>query len=106
MAEITRFELTKEFLDHFKNGMERKDNEFLISSLTGANVVDICELLEEFSVDEAKYVLDLLGNELTAEVINNMEEDTRTGSCETPFRQASSKRVYSSKIGTTAQGGI
>ncbi|MDH5397293.1 MAG: magnesium transporter [Cyclobacteriaceae bacterium] len=78
MEEITQFELSKEFLDRFRQAVADKDQAFIASSLESVNTVDISALLEEFNADESKFVLSLLGNEITADVVSNLDEDTRT----------------------------
>lgn len=77
MDPITRFELSKEFLEQFKTAVEKEDSDFITKSLEGVNHADVSTLLEEFDSRESKYVLDLLGTEMTADVINELDEDTR-----------------------------
>ncbi|MDH5604686.1 MAG: CBS domain-containing protein, partial [Cyclobacteriaceae bacterium] len=72
-----QFELSKEFLERFRGAINNREDDFIIKSLEGIKIADISALLEEFESIESKYVLDLLGQEVTAEIINNLEEDTR-----------------------------
>ncbi len=78
MEALTKFELSKEFLDRLEDAISAKDEKFIVDSLQGVNVADIAALLEELVTVEAKYVLDLLGKEATVDVINFMDEDTRS----------------------------
>ncbi|MDH5602411.1 MAG: magnesium transporter [Cyclobacteriaceae bacterium] len=72
-----QFELSKEFLERFREAINSREEDFIKKSLEGIKIADISALLEEFESHETKYVLDLLGQEVTAEIINNLEEDTR-----------------------------
>lgn len=77
MENLVKFELSKEFLERFQIAIESQDVDFIKSSLEGVKTMDVSELLEEFDTEDAKFVLDLLGHEVTAEVINNLDEDDR-----------------------------
>ncbi len=71
------FELTKEFRDRFQEALDARDEAFISESLMGIKAADITELLYEFNSEESKYVLDLLSIELQAEIINDLDPDTR-----------------------------
>ena len=77
MEQLVQFDLTKEFLETFREAVEREDDAFIKESLESANPFDISELLEEFNADESKYVLGLLDKEVGAEVINDLDTDDR-----------------------------
>jgi magnesium transporter len=72
-----QFELTKEFLERFQQAVEAKEDSFIQTTLEGVNPVDISELLDEFDPEESKYVIDLLDSEVGADIIIELEEDTR-----------------------------
>jgi magnesium transporter len=74
---ITEFELTKEFRDRFQEALDAKDASFIRESLDGVKAADITALLYEFNSEESKYVMDLLSIELQAEIINDLDSDTR-----------------------------
>ena len=74
---MTQFELSKEFLERFREAVKQEDGDFIKSSLEGVKIADISALLEEFESVESKYVLDLLGPETKGDVISNLDEDTR-----------------------------
>lgn len=71
------FELTKEFRDRFQQALDARDEAFIRESLKGIKAADITVLLYEFNSEESKYVLDLLSIELQAEIINDLDPDTR-----------------------------
>jgi len=72
-----KFELSKEYLDLVVQAVEQQDNAFILETMEGVDPADISLLLEEATSDNTKYVLDLLQNEVGAEVIEELEEDTR-----------------------------
>ena len=76
MIQILQFELSKEFLERFRQAVEGQEDDFIQSSLDGVNPADITELLEEFDADDSKYVLDLLETEIAAGIISELDEDT------------------------------
>ena len=71
------FELTKEFRDRFQEALDARDAAFIRESLEGVKAADITSLLYEFNSEESKYVMDLLSIELQAEIINDLDSDTR-----------------------------
>lgn len=71
------FELTKEFRDRFQEALDARDATFIQSILEGVKAADITALLYEFNSQESKYVLDLLSIGLQAEIINDLDADTR-----------------------------
>lgn len=75
--ENLQFELTKEFLERFGQAVEAQEADFILSSLEGVKPADISELLEEFEYEDCKYVIDLLQPETSAEIISELDEDTR-----------------------------
>ncbi|MDZ4714607.1 MAG: magnesium transporter [Cytophagales bacterium] len=78
MREI-RFELTAEFRDRFQQALDERDDVFIRESLENVKPVDITELLYEFTPEESKYALDLLSIDIRAEIIKDLDPDTRKG---------------------------
>lgn len=78
MEALIQFELSKDFLDRFQQALDEKDEQFIRKSLEGINPADITQLLYEFDKDESKYVIDLLEKQVGAQIINDLDEDTRT----------------------------
>lgn len=74
---IVEFELTKEFRDRFQEALDSRDEAFIRESLQGIKAADITALLYEFNPEEAKYVMDLLPIEMQAEIISDLDSDTR-----------------------------
>jgi magnesium transporter len=72
-----QFELTKEFVDRFQQALDERDQAFILESLQGVKAADISALLYEFNSEESKYVLDQLPLEVQAEIINDLDTDTR-----------------------------
>lgn len=77
MEPVTQFQLTKEYLQSLKEAVEARNAEYIRSSLAEAKAADVSDVLEEFDADDSKYILDLLDDELSAEVINGLEKDVR-----------------------------
>jgi len=74
---LVEFELTKEFRDRFQQALDERDDQFLRESLEGVRAADITSLLYEFNAEESKYVMDLLPIDLQAEIINDLDSETR-----------------------------
>lgn len=77
MQEMMEFELTKEYRDRFQQALDEKDDNFIIRSLESVQPADISALLHEFNSEESKYVLDRLGSEIGAEIIRDLDSDSR-----------------------------
>lgn len=71
------FELTKEFRDRFQQALDEQDSAFIMASLESVQPADISALLYEFNSGESKYVLDLLDKEVQAEIIRDLDSDSR-----------------------------
>lgn len=74
---LLEFELTKEFRDRFQEALDSHDDSFIVETLEGIKPADITALLYEFSSEESKYVLKLLPLGTQAEIINDLDSDTR-----------------------------
>lgn len=71
------FELTKEFRDRFQLALDEHDDSFIRTILEDVKPADIAALLYEFNSEESKYVMDLLSIETQAEIISDLDPDTR-----------------------------
>jgi magnesium transporter len=78
VKELVPFELTKEFVDRFQEALNAHDEAYIKKSLEDLNAADITTLLYEFNSEESKYVLSLLGVETRAEIIRDLDPETRT----------------------------
>ena len=74
---VIEFELTKEFRDRFQQALDARDDAFIRTTLEGVKAADITTLLYEFNSEESKYVMDLLSMELQAEIISDLDSETR-----------------------------
>ncbi len=77
MEQIVQFELTNEFRERFEVALEQQDADFIQKSLDGVKPADISTLLDEFETESSKYVLDLLSEDIRAEIIVDLDEDIR-----------------------------
>ncbi|HEY3430729.1 MAG TPA: magnesium transporter, partial [Cyclobacteriaceae bacterium] len=77
MQELVQFELTKEFVERFQKALDERDQKFIQETLQDINPADISALLYEFNSEESKYALNLLPMEVQAEIINDLDPDTR-----------------------------
>lgn len=76
-AEITQFELTKEFLDRLEQAVEEKNEEFVRNSLENVNPADISAVLYELDTLGCKWVFNLLPTEKGASVLTELDDDVR-----------------------------
>jgi magnesium transporter len=77
VKELVPFELTKEFVDRFQEALNAQDAAFIRKTLEDLNAADITTLLYEFNSEESKYVLDLLAVQTRAEIISDLDPETR-----------------------------
>lgn len=70
-------EATNKFFERFESAVKRRDSFFVKGVLAPLHFADITELLYEFDVDDSKYVLSLLPDKVTAEIVSELEEDVR-----------------------------
>lgn len=74
---LVEFELTKEFRDRFQQALDERDDQFIRKILADVKPADITALLYEFNSEESKYVMDLLSIEVQAEIVSDLDPDTR-----------------------------
>ncbi len=79
MKDYVEFELTTEFRDRFQEALDQRDSAFIDESLREVNPVDITALLYEFNAEESKFTLDILPLDVRADVIKDLDSDTRKG---------------------------
>ncbi len=75
--EQFEFDLTKEFRDRFQQALDERDRDFILKSLEDVKAADITALLYEFNAEESKYVMDFLTIEMQAEIISDLDPETR-----------------------------
>lgn len=72
-----RFELTREYLDNLKTGIQNQD-EMLVKQLTNElHPADIAEIFDELDIEEARFVYLHLDPENGADLLIELEEDVR-----------------------------
>ena len=74
---LVEFELTVEFRARFQEALDERDVVFIQTILQNVKPADITTLLYEFTSEESKYVMDLLDIETQAEIISDLDRDTR-----------------------------
>ena len=72
-----QFEITKDFIDQVIVSIERNENEFLIDKLHSLHPVDIAEVMRVVNLPQAQYIFRLLDEELSSDVLVEIEEDIR-----------------------------
>ncbi len=71
-------EITREYIDQVEEAIERKDSEFILSTMADMYPADITTVLYELDANESKYVMDLLPPEVGAEILGDLDYDIRT----------------------------
>jgi len=69
--------LTREFIERFQQALDARDQHFIVDSLEGVNPADITGILYECNAEDSKYVLDLLPAETHAQILKDLDQDTR-----------------------------
>jgi len=72
-----RFELTKEFLEEFRQAIVDQNNSWIIEHIHELHFADIADLLDQLTNDEARYVYFQLTNEHQAEDLMDLDEEDR-----------------------------
>lgn len=78
MEKVAPFELTQDYLERFRDAVENQNDAFIRESLVSVRHEDVSTLLEEFNANQSKYVLELLEKKIASDVIEDLDEDTRT----------------------------
>lgn len=76
MELFKQFELSKEYLESLRVGIEQENVDFISESLEGVNVADIAAILDELDMRESIYVLRLLEKQLAADIMIELDEDS------------------------------
>ena len=71
------FKLTRDFIDNIRQAVRQGDVHTIESILVELHSADIAEIFESIDAHESKFILDLLEEELAAEVLTELEEDAR-----------------------------
>lgn len=71
------FEVTQEIVEQLQQAIENRDASFIQEHLKGVHAADVSLLLSELGVEQAKYVIHLLEKPVAADILSNMDKDTR-----------------------------
>ena len=71
------FELSQELIEKIQSLIEDNNDQELQSHLEEYHHADIAEVLDELSLDDATYIIRLLGSDQTSEVLMEMDDDDR-----------------------------
>ncbi|WP_417212802.1 magnesium transporter [Bizionia sp.] len=75
--ENIQFQLTDELIEQVENLIEFKNDKDLKTLLMDFHHADIAEILDELNLEEAVYVIKLLDSDTTADILIELDEDTR-----------------------------
>ncbi len=76
MEPITKFELSKEYLELLQTGIAEENTAYITDSLEGVNVADIAAILDQLQTNESLYVLRLLDFQLAADILIELYDNT------------------------------
>ncbi len=71
------FEITNELLEQVRFLIQQKNDTALLEILGEEHHADIAELLDDFNLEEATYIIKLLDSELTSDILMEIDEDIR-----------------------------
>ncbi|MPR32804.1 magnesium transporter [Salmonirosea aquatica] len=71
------FELTKEYLDHIEELIEKQDSTTLKAEMEGMFPADVTGILYEIDTEQAKYLVSQLDTEVGAEILAALDTDER-----------------------------
>ena len=75
--EIMQFELTKAYLEELNTAVESNVEGKVMGLIEGLHAADVAEILDEQSIKDARAFYDLLPEELAADALVELDEDTR-----------------------------
>jgi magnesium transporter len=73
---IKQFELSKDYLESLRQGIESNELEFIHQSLDGVNVADVAAILDELSLAESIFVLRMLESQYAADILIELNDAT------------------------------
>lgn len=69
--------MNEEYINHIKELIRDKDAEQIVEMIADLHPADIAELCDELSAEDSKYIYRLMDNETAADVLVEMDEDSR-----------------------------
>ncbi len=71
------FELTRDFISNLRELIEQNDGKSVVNLVSNLHPADIAEIFDELNIEEAKFVYLHLDGEKRADVLIELEDDTR-----------------------------
>ncbi|HEY9221057.1 MAG TPA: magnesium transporter [Lutibacter sp.] len=71
------FEVTTRYIDEIQQLIADGKDEAILKLLEEVHYADIAEIIEELTIEEGIYLIKLLDSDVTADVITELDEDTR-----------------------------
>ena len=71
------FQLTQDLINEIENLIDVKNKLALIKKCEKLLAPDVAEIIEALNFNDAKYLFNVLGDELKADVLIDLEEDLR-----------------------------
>lgn len=84
--------MTKDFINHIKELIEKRDSVLLQESISKLHPADIAELCIELDIEEARFLYRQLDNEKAADALTEMDEEQRNELLEELPSEAIAKR--------------
>ena len=72
-----RFELTKEFLERIRQAIGSEDTAWILEHISDLHFADIAEIMDELSMEQARFLYFQLSEEQQADVLMELEEEVR-----------------------------
>lgn len=72
-----KFELTKDFLDQLHAQIDQRMDQEIYAQINPLHPADIADILDNLPSEKAKYIYDLLDEEIAADALMELEEDPR-----------------------------
>jgi magnesium transporter len=83
------FKITREYIENIRQAVRQGDAFYIETILVDLHSADIAEIFESIDPQESKFILDLLEEEMAAEVLTELDEEVR----ERLLRIMSSKEI-------------
>ena len=71
------FELTREYISNLKEQIEQDDEKSVVDLVSNLHPADIADIFDELNIEEAKYVYLHMDTEKGADILIELEDDTR-----------------------------
>lgn len=75
--QIMQFEISREYIDHLKELVEKENSKEVVALMDELHPADIAEVMDDLSMEEAKYIYMLLDGEKASDVLVEIPENDR-----------------------------